>query len=84
MMLPNRRDYLPTILLHDNWRAAVFDEEQGIKVVDVTASSEEEAKGRAHSAAANNLGCTKIKSVTVCRHTALPFSFLERITQDSK
>ena len=66
---------LPIILL-DNWRAVVVDAVEGVVVLDLTADTEAEAKGRAVTAAATHLKCKEIKNVVVKRHTEMPMSWL--------
>jgi len=64
------------IILLDNWRAVVVDSVKGIVVLDLTADSEAEAKGRARTAAETHLKCKAIKSVIVKRHTEMPMAWL--------
>jgi hypothetical protein len=63
------------------WRAIVFDSVQGIVVLDVTGTTEAEAKGRAHSAAKTHLSCDLIQNVCVMRHTEMPLQWIARKTQ---
>lgn len=60
------------------WRAIVFDTVQGIVVLDVTGTSEAEAKGRAHSAAKTHLSCDFIQNVCVMRHTEMSQQWIAR------
>lgn len=62
------------------WRVIVTSQELGITVLDVDASSEAEAKGKAHTAAMDKLGAKNIASVFACRVDCLPASFAERCT----
>jgi hypothetical protein len=66
---------LPIILL-DNWRVAVVDAIEGIVVLDVTANTEAEAKGRARTAAETHLNCKNVQNAIAKRHTEMPMKWL--------
>lgn len=65
------------------WRVIVTSKELGISVLAVDASSEAEAKGKAHTAAVDKLGAKTITSVTACQEANLPASFVARCTGTS-
>jgi hypothetical protein len=63
-----------------NWRAVVFDAREGIVVVDVEATTDSEAKGKADSLAATHLSCGNILAVIVLRHADMPPKWMKRKT----
>ena len=65
------------IILLNNWRAVVTDKKQGILVMDVEASSEGEAKGRARTTAETHLGAKDVQTVIVMKHTEMPTEWLQ-------
>lgn len=64
------------IILLDSWRAVVVDSVEGLVVLDVTASSEAEAQGRARTAAETHLKCKNVQNVIAKRHTEMPMKWL--------
>lgn len=69
------------IILLDTWRAVVVDSVEGLVVLDLTASSEAEAKGRARTAAETHLNCKAIQNVIAKPHTDLPPAWLDKDTK---
>jgi hypothetical protein len=72
-----------TLLLLNNWRAIVTDSKKGILVLDLEASNEAEAKGRARTAAETHLGATDVQNVIVCKHVDMNPAWL-RMKQSTK
>jgi hypothetical protein len=67
-----------SIITFDNWRVVVVDAVEGLVVLDVTAHSEAEAKGRGRTAAETHLNCKDVRNVIAAPHTALPPAWINK------
>ena len=56
----------------NTWRVVLYDQREGVVVLDIEASNEAEAKGKANSAAREHLKCENIMSATALNWVELP------------